>query len=285
MKAAQEDRLEDKSGSGGFPVGRVLLVLVIIAAAWGLWRSLQQEPVVEPPVQSVAPVPAAPPAPPPAEDIPRPPAPAPTAVEQPPEPAPPPLPPLEDSDPLVREQMAAVGVGSELEQMKQEENLVQTGTALVDGLSRGVVLYKLLPVKPPAKPFSVQREGEQLYMDTASYDRYDEYAEAIAALDTEALVDSFHRMRPLYEQAYGQLGLDPESFDNAVIRVLDQVLATPEIDQPVALTHDSVMYKYADPRLEQLSPLQKQLLRMGPDNLRRIKQQASELRTGLLSQP
>jgi hypothetical protein len=45
-----------------------------------------------------------------------------------------------------------------------------------------------------------------------------------------------------------------------------------------------VVYVYADPALEILPALQKQLLRVGPDNLRRIKQQARVLREGLLAQ-
>jgi hypothetical protein len=43
------------------------------------------------------------------------------------------------------------------------------------------------------------------------------------------------------------------------------------------------MYRYADPQLEELVPLQKQLLRMGPENIRRIKLQARALREGLLN--
>ena len=44
------------------------------------------------------------------------------------------------------------------------------------------------------------------------------------------------------------------------------------------------MYRYADPQLEQLSAVQKQLLRMGPDNIRRIKAQARVIRSGLLTE-
>ncbi len=43
-----------------------------------------------------------------------------------------------------------------------------------------------------------------------------------------------------------------------------------------------VIAKPADPELEQLTGMQKQLLRMGPDNIRRIKEQARALRAGLL---
>ncbi len=285
MKAAPEDRLEGRNGSEGFPFLKIVLVVAILAVAWVLWTTLQQPGPAETRVEAVEEVVVQPAELPPAEDIPRSPAPVSEAADQTSEPVAPPLPPLEESDSLMREQLAAAGMGAELDQLEAEDNLIQLGTALIDGFSRGVVQYKLLPLKRPSQPFGVVIEGQRLYMDSAAYARYDEYAEAISALDTQALVGTFHRMRPLYEQAYAQLGLDPEAFDNAVIRMLDHVMQTPEIDQPIELTRKSVMYQYADPQLEQLSPVQKQLLRMGPQNLRRIKEQAATLRAGLLGQP
>jgi Protein of unknown function (DUF3014) len=285
MKAAPEDRLNTESGSGGFPVKRVLLIVVIIAVLLLFWTSPVEEPVVEP---ATEPAPAAAVVLPPAPDIPvRPepePEPEPEPVAEVVEPVEPALPPLAESDPLVREQMAAVGLPPELNSQPGGDNLAPTQAALIDGFSRGLVLHKILPVNPPKEIFSVQQREEQLYMNPAGFQRYDDYARAIASVDAAALVSSFHLLRPLYEQAYGQLGLPPEEFDNAVIRMLDRVLATPEIDEPIALERKSVMYLYADPALEALSPMQKQLLRMGPDNLRLIKEQARVIRAGLLAQ-
>ncbi|MEE4146528.1 MAG: DUF3014 domain-containing protein [Halieaceae bacterium] len=286
MKAVREDRLEGDSGRGGFPLARVTVVLALIVAAFLLWRSLGDKPVevVSEPV-AVEEIALEPPPLPPAEDIPPRPEPVVEAIaEAPAEPSPPPLPPLTESDEVMRAQMEAAGVAGVLAPLEQQQNLIQQGTALIDGLSRGVVLRKLLPLDPPSGDFTAIEEGDQIFMNPASYQRYDSYAQTIASLDTGTLVDSFHTLRPLYEEAYGQLGLNPDDFDNALIRALDRVLATPEIEGPIALTHKSVMYKYADPQLEQLTPMQKQLLRMGPDNLRRIKEQARSLREGLLNQ-
>jgi hypothetical protein len=288
MKAAREDRLVSDGGQRGFPLKHVILVLAIVAMGYVFWQTLKEQEKQPEPVPVVAePVVAEPPPLPPAEDIPRRPEPvvARPAEAAPAEPEPPALPPLEESDPIVREQLAAAGLGPELDRLREQQNLIQQGTALIDGFSRGLVLRKLLPIDPPKLPFPVAEEGNQPFMDPAGYSRYNDYAEAIATLDTAALVDDFHTMRPLYEQAYGLLGLNPEDFDNAVIRMLDRILATPEIDTPIALTRKSVMYQYADPQLEALSPMQKQLLRMGPENIRRIKEQAKALRAGLLSQP
>ena len=127
-------------------------------------------------------------------------------------------------------------------------------------------------------------QDDGIYMSPTGYLRYDAFADAIAALDIGILVNTFHMLRPVYEEVYGYLGLNPDDFDNAVIRTLDLVLATPEIGEPIALKPKSVMYLYASPSLESLPEVQKQLLRMGPDNIRRIKQQAQLLRDGLLAQ-
>lgn len=283
MRAAREDKLDSRDAGGGFPTKQLLLGVAIVVVGYVMWQSLQEQPAQTQPepvaVEEIVVVEPA--ALPPAEDIP-PPQPA---VEQPTElPAPvvPVLPSLAESDPMVRQQLSAAGAGPEFEKLQQQQNLIQQGAALIEGFSRGLVVRKLLPLDPPTGAFEVEEQGEEMFMNPAGYRRYDNYAEAIASLDSAALVNNFHTMRPLFEQAYEQLGLPAEDFDNAVIRVLDRILATPEIEAPIALTRKSVMYQYADSQLEELTPLQKQLLRMGPDNIRRIKEQAAALRAGLL---
>lgn len=190
----------------------------------------------------------------------------------------------EDAEVFLREQLAAAGADANLAKLANTERPLDVSAALIDGMGRGIILRKMLPVDPPKQAFSVEREGDALYMSNASYARYNGYTDAITKLDSGVLVEMFHTLRPLYTQAYEQLGLDPEDFDNAIIRTLDLVLATPEIAEPIALNTKSVVYVYQDPALESLPAVQKQLLRMGPDNLRRIKQQARVLREALLAQ-
>jgi len=250
-----------------------------------LWRTMENPPTG--PVPATAPVAevAAEADPlPPAADIPPPPAQVTTVVLDPPSEPAVALPALADSDALVRERLAAAGASPPLDRLLQQQNLIQQGAALIDGFSRGLVLRKLLPIDPPTEAFSVLEQGGQTLMNPAAYARFDELVAAFAALDTAMLVETFHTLRPLCEEAFGQLGLNPDEFDNAVIRMLDRILSTPEIEGSIALTQKSVLYRYDDPRLEELAPLQKQLLRMGPENIRRIKLQARALREGLLNQ-
>tara|TARA_R110000823_G_scaffold27609_17_gene80485 strand:+ start:4117 stop:4917 length:801 start_codon:yes stop_codon:yes gene_type:complete len=238
--------------------------------------------------QAAPPVPAAPAAElPPAPDIPRQETPLPEPAPAEPagdEPAPPPeLPTGEEADALLMDTLEEASVGTRLRELLQVEHPLDVSVAMIDWMAQGVVPRKLLALPAPGE-FPVAESDGQLLMGDAAYARYDSLASAAAAADTGALAAGFHKMRPLLERAYGQLGLEEDKFDNAVIRTLDQVLATPEIEEPIPLVRKSVMYTYADPELESLAGLQKQLLRMGPDNLRIIKQQARALREQLLAQ-
>ena len=282
MQPRAEDRLSETPPRRGRPTWLLIAAVVVIAVGLFMYQSGEEPqappPVDEPPapVAAVAPEPPLPPAP----DIPEP-APTPELAAPPQAPAEPPL-TLEDSDPVLRETLAEAGAAGALAASLEQDNLVERGVSLIDGFSRGKVLRKILPLSPPQAPFSTVERPDGLFIDPASYRRYDDYARAIAALDTQQLVASFHRFRPLLEQAYADLGYTAGDFDNALIRTLDRILATPEINEPIAVRKVEAVYQFRDPKLEQLTALQKQLLRTGPDNVATIKQKAAQLRDGLL---
>lgn len=293
MRAEPEEVLSRNTKRSRFPFVELLLALGVIAALVAFWFWSEEKAPVEPAAKlPEIVVPAKPPQLPPTPDIPvreevvivpEPTATDPESAELNESEAPPPLTPA-DGDAILRQQLSAAGADATLTRLVSGEHPLDLSAALIDGLGRGIILRKMLPLERPKQAFSVDRQGENLYMSPASYNRYDAYTDALTALNTSVLVEAFHTLRPLYQQAYEQLGLDPEDFDNSIIRTLDMVLATPEISEPIALKPKSVVYLYADPALESLPALQKQLLRVGPDNLRRIKQQVRVLREGLLAQ-
>jgi len=192
---------------------------------------------------------------------------------------------LEISDQVLRVDLAEAGGSDLLKTTLLQENLVQRCAGVVDGFSRGQIPYKALPLKPPAEKFSIVTIENQSFINPESYHRYDGYAEAIAELNTATLVSTFNRFRPLLEQAYAGLGYRADEFDNAVIRALDRILATPELHEPIALRRKETIYLHANPELEALTAVQKLLLRTGPDNVARIKGQAQAIRSGLLGSP
>lgn len=290
MRVDPGDRLSH-APSRGISTGHIIAAVVILAAIIGVVMFTGDGEEVAPAVPELPVVqeqaPAAEPELPPAADIPEPEPVAPQVEEE----APPPVVEvpeeepltLDDSDEVVREELAAVGESALLDQVLGNSDLLRRGTGFIDGLSQGIIVSKALPLSPPTGKFNTLQVDGRTVMDPASYTRYDAYADAIADLDTARLAALFHDFRPLLEQAYEGLGNDPEAFDNALIRSLDRILATPEIDEPIPVKRKEAVFIYEDPSLEQLSPMQKQLLRMGPDNLRRVKQQARALRQALLA--
>ncbi len=288
MQADPNERTSDPGYGGGPPLVPILagLVVLVVLAVWWFSPGAPEAPAPEPVAELPAtlPEPQAEPVP----DIPPPapepaPEPAPAVATQ---PAPPPEPTLtlETSDAVLREQFARQLNSGPLASVLQADNLVERGVAVLDGLSRGVLQYKLLPVLPPEGKFAVRKRGSQAVMDPAGYARYNAYAQTIESLDTELLVASFHRFRPLLEEAYAMLGYEADELDNALIRGLDAVLAAPVEEAVLEIRKVEAVYKFEDPRLERLPELHKQLLRMGPENTRRIQSQARALRAGLLGQ-
>jgi hypothetical protein len=63
--------------------------------------------------------------------------------------------------------------------------------------------------------------------------------------------------------------------------VIDDLLATPSVEEPYRLIKPEAVYVFADEELESLSAGQKIMLRMGSDNAARVKSKLSEFREAL----
>lgn len=59
------------------------------------------------------------------------------------------------------------------------------------------------------------------------------------------------------------------------------LLETPIVDEPIRVRPKGIGYGYVDDRLKQLTPAQKQLLRTGPANMRRIVRTLREIAEAL----
>jgi hypothetical protein len=129
----------------------------------------------------------------------------------------------------------------------------------------------------PSNPMA----SEVFLLDTKSYDRYDDVARVFSSLDSRRAAEFYDLLRPLFQQAYGELGYTNRQFDTMVFEAIDRLLDTPVIEAPIRLVRPVVMYRYEDSQLEDLSPAQKQLLRMGPTNMRAIQAKLSELASEL----
>ena len=246
-----------------------LLVLLLVAAGLGgfLWWHLQRD--------------AAPPAPP--EISPSPPAPAAQAPEIVPEEPEETLelPPLDESDPLLRELLTGLADHPQLARWLTPQGLARRFVTTVDNLAEGLSPRKHLPSLVPKEPFeAVERDG-QLYPAPESYARYDALASFVASLDAQALADLYRSLEPLFDEAYRDLGYPDRDFRRTLDQALTRLLQTPVPSAETPLAEGIVSYHYADPKLENLSPAQRQFLRMGPQNMRRVQGKLREISTAL----
>ena len=117
----------------------------------------------------------------------------------------------------------------------------------------------------------------------ASYRRYDLAAAVFASLDVAGSVSLYHELKPLIDEAYAEISPPGRRFDDRLLTAIDHLLAVPVLDDDVRLEEKVVTYSFADPRLEALSGAQRQLLRMGPDNVRVVQERLSEFRRTVAS--
>lgn len=183
-----------------------------------------------------------------------------------------PLPTLNASDAWLRATIAT----SQPAPWEDESELLRSFAAVLDNAPRGTYPRNLLGFLAPNGPFKVLRSGSQIRLDPLSYDRYNRYVSALSDLSPAAMAQLFVRLDPLLRDALAELGAADAQPQALAAAAIAHVQATPILTEPPLLKQPKVIFKFADPALERLSPLQKQLLRMGPANLGVVKRWLAE---------
>ena len=181
-----------------------------------------------------------------------------------------PLPPLDDTDPLVRELVGRLSSHPMVARWLTTDALIQNFVVVTARIANGEIPATELKTIGPIPRFRTRTSGGMLYVDPASYQRYDGYAEAVSALDARGTARLYATLKPRISDAYKRLGHPAGDFDPVLERAIVQLLRVPVVADDIALEPRGIGYAYADQRLEGLSPGQKQLLRMGPRNVRAV---------------
>jgi hypothetical protein len=274
----------------------VLVVVVVLGGmAWYLYQS-RPEPVAEaPPAVEVAPQPepaVEPEAPAPANELPEPPVALPEAL---PEPEEAPLPPLAESDPYVSQTLDGLVGEAAVLRYFSTENVVHKAVATVDALGSRQVPKPILPLNGPAGEYPAAPNPDpateirdeagdpipQFLSDPAGHARYTPYVEMLEAVPPAEFVQLLQTNEALFDEAFRQLGYADARFADRLVGVIDELLATPDVDEPLRLMKPEAYYLFVDDELEALSAGQKILLRMGKDNAARVKSWLSQVREAL----
>jgi DUF3014 family protein len=190
------------------------------------------------------------------------------------------LPPLGETDPVVRELVRRLSTHPAVLAYLASDGIIRRTTVAVQNVAAGSSpAHALRPLAPQA-PFSVRDDRGTMIIDPRSYDRYNSLANAVESLDAQGVARLYGTLKPRVADAWTELGSD-SSFDTTLERAIVSLLETPIVEGDVRVTPRGALFAYADPRLEQLSPAQKQLLRTGPRNARIIKAKLREIALAL----
>ena len=209
----------------------------------------------------------------------------------------PPLPSLDDSAPAVEAALQGLIGQQAVLDFLGVGNPVRQLVATVDNLPRNKAPSRVWPVKRTPGQFTVDESVDgQATISATNSARYTPFVDLVTSVDTGSAVALYVRFYPLLQQAYEGLGYRGKYFNDRVVEVIDNLLATPLAGDEVAVmlpSHDPsivveqpwVMYQFADPELESLSAGQKILIRVGRENSARLRTTLQELRQRLATGP
>lgn len=183
------------------------------------------------------------------------------------------LPSLNNSDGFVLENLRGLQNGMQLIGLLRSEQLVRSFVVLVDNVSRDSFPQTGLPYQGMSEEMQVRSLDDNLYvMEQAAHGRFDTIIDTFVAVDTAAAMAIYRLLSPLMQQAYAELGYGDSDFDVVLRRAIRNVLDMEPPAGPYQLVKPSVMYLYADAAIENLSTVEKQLVRLGPENTQKLKQ-------------
>ncbi len=250
----------------------ILLAIAVAAALTYYWIEINRDaPPAEPPPAAVQPVAVEPKSPlHPFPKVESPVRPGGELVE---------LPALDQSDEYLKLALADVLSSRTVAEMLAERDLIARIVATVDNLPRDHVAERIRPVAGLVSAFDAEASSNNEFTISAdSYRRYDVLVDLVTNADLNELTEAYGRFYPLFQKAYVDLGYPNAYFNDRLVAVIDHLLVTPDVQDPISLVRPHVLYEFADMDLESLSSGQKLLIRMGNEHATRIKATLGELR-------
>lgn len=173
--------------------------------------------------------------------------------------------------------------------MFQLDDFARRLVATVDNLGREHAPPSLWPANPAPGRFLVEQTAAGSVISPDNGLRYTPYVLLIETVDLRKVDAVYRKIYPQLQRAYEEIGFPNRYFNDRLVEVIDELLATPEPEVPLAVRLPEikgplqperpwVLYEFDDPSLQRLSAGQRLLLRVGPVNERRLKLKLAELR-------
>jgi len=191
------------------------------------------------------------------------------------------LPPMEGMDAFLRPLLGALSSRPELASWLATDDLIGQLASAIDQAAVGNSPARDLKVIKPAGAFAATARGNQRFIEVSSYRRYDGLVQTVTSIDATRAAVLYKTIRPRLNDAYRRMGNPAGDIDRAMAQVLDILLDTPIVKDPIPIVADEGAWIFADEALEERPATQKQLLRMGSANVERMQMWLRALQTAL----
>lgn len=203
------------------------------------------------------------------------------------------LPSLEGSDAYFDNALAELLGRKKMREFLHLDGVARRFVATVNNLTTDDASASLWPVKPTEGRFEAEARGGGPAIAAANAQRYAPFVRFAEGIDARRAVALYLRAYPLLQQAYEDLGYPGKYFNDRVVEVIDNLLATPTPAEPIAVKRlvpdggspGSGLYVYEGAALETASAGQKILLRMGHENAATLTGKLREIRAQLVARP
>ena len=187
------------------------------------------------------------------------------------------LPPLDQTDALVRQLIGQLSSHPTVAAWLTTDGLILNFALVTQRISNGESPASDLGPTGPVPAFRVRTSRGDLFIDPASYRRYDRYAQAVSSVDARGAARLYATLKPRILEASQRLERPARDFDPVLHRAIVELLQVPVVHGEVELAPHGIGYAFVDARLERLSAAQKHLLRMGPENVQTIQAKLREI--------
>jgi len=130
--------------------------------------------------------------------------------------------------------------------------------------------------RTPAAPLNTLRPSIRLEtgaggnVEPANFERWESAVRALQSIPPRDAAKVYVNVKPLFDEAYRELGYPQGDFDVAAIKAIRMLNATPEVTGDLVLLRREGYFEHDNPALRSLPPVQKQLILLGPNHRRRV---------------
>lgn len=157
--------------------------------------------------------------------------------------------------------------------------LLKAVTICLDEISQGERPVRSLSPYRSQEPFTANQYSDGYwYMDDACANRYTDLVDLYCAQNAAKIGSAWKVGEHVLQFQLNSLGYRDKKARDVVVEAINMLRSTPVLAKnPPMVKLDDGLYHWQDPELEKLAPVQKLLLRMGPHNAARIRQQTEAI--------